>query len=304
MYAYFSEPAYESRLSFALDAGNSADGLSGAFSLASQLGFGMGGGGSLFDGDNIIEIMKSRRIIESVLLSADTVKRNPITLVDQYLDYSGLRKKYDNLERTKNIHFPVGTPKISLSYLQDSILNIVYQKMVKENINPSRPDKKLSIYELKVSTPNERLTKIFTDRLIEASGAYYTEITSKKEKETVDALEQRVDSMQKKVGVSLVSKAVTLDANINPAFSVAQTNPQMQQYNILAYGEAYKELFKNLELAKYQYIKKIPLLQIIDHADYPMERIKKSRLKYFIYFAFIAVMITAILLYKRNSNNL
>ena len=37
-------------------------------------------------------------------------------------------------------------------------------------------------------------------------------------------------------------------------------------------------MFKNLEIAWFQYLKKIPLMQIIDHADYPMERIKPSKL--------------------------
>lgn len=298
--AWLTPPQYESRLSFALDAGMSESGFSGAMNLASQLGFGFGGSGSLFEGDNIIEIIKSRRMIEKVLLTADTFNNQYRTLADFYIEVTGYRNKLESKSRTKGIQYPAGIAKTSLTYLQDSILNVVYIEMVKECITASRPDKKLSIYELKVKTPNEKLSKVFTDRLTEEAGAFYTEITSKKDRETVELLEQRVDSLKKSVGSSIISKAETQDANLNPAFSIAQTNSQYQQYNIMAYGEAYKELFKNLEMAKYQYLKKIPLLQIIDNADYPMEKIRLSKAKMAIYFSSIAFLLTLLFYYQRN----
>lgn len=286
--AMLTKPKFQSRLSFALDAGNSENSLSGALSLASQFGYGLGGSGNLFDGDNIIQIMKSRRIIEKVLLSNETFNNKNYTLAAYYLEFTGLRKTLKKKERLSKIDFPVGITKDKMNYLQDSILNLIYLKMEKEDINPTRPDKKLSIYEIKVTSYDEKFSKVFTDRLVEEAGIFYTEITSRKEKETVDVLELRVDSLKRNVGSSLMTKARYVDANLNPAFSVALATPQMQQYNISAYGEAYKELFKNLELAKYQYIKKIPLLQIIDNADYPMEKIKSSKLKTAVIFAILA----------------
>ena len=295
--AMLTKPKFQSRLSFALDAGNSENSLSGAFNLASQFGYGLGGSGNLFDGDNIIEIMKSRRIIEKVLLTSEIFNNKKYTLASYYLEITELRKTLDKKERLAGIDFPVGITKDKMNYLQDSILNFIYLKMEKEDINPDRPDKKLSIYEIQVTSYDEKFSKVFTDRLVEEAGIFYTEITSRKEKETVDVLALRVDSLKNNVGSSLMSKAQYVDANINPAFSVALANPQMQQFNISAYGEAYKELFKNLELAKYQYIKKIPLLQIIDKADYPMEKIKSSKLKTALLFAILANAILMLFLW-------
>ena len=58
-------------------------------------------------------------------------------------------------------------------------------------------------------------------------------------------------------------------------------------------------MFKNLEVAWFQYLKKIPLMQIIDHADYPMLRIKTSRILAGIVFAFIGmVLLTIFILIK------
>lgn len=295
-YMSAQKPTYESRLSFALDAGTNEGGLSGAMNLAAQFGFGLGSGQNMFDGDNIFEILKSRRIIENVLLSSENFTGKPITLVDFYLELSGLRKAFDEKPLLKNIHFPVGLKRESLTYLQDSILNKVFLDFNLENITAERPDKKLSIYELRVKTPDEKLTKIFTDRLIEAASTFYAEITSKKDRETLEILEERVASLKGNVGSSVDTKAATQDANVNPAFAAPQAQALKQQFNMQAYGEAYKEMFKTLEMARYQYLKKIPLLQIIDKADYPMKRIKPSKLRGGLLFAVVScILLLAVL---------
>lgn len=292
LYAMNQEPQFESRLTFSLDAGGNEGGLSGALSIAAQFGFGGGSGQNMFDGDNILEIMKSRRMVESVLLSVDTFNGKPFTLADFYMEKSGMQKTLNEKPHLKNIHFPVGIQRATMSYRQDSILNNIYLRLVKEYIIATRPDKKLSIYEIKIISPNEKFSKIFTDRLVKETGNFYTEITSKKEKETLEILEQRVASLKTNVGSSIESRTSSQDANVNPAFAAAQTPLLKQQYNMQAYGEAYKEMFKTLEMARYQYLKKIPLLQIIDQADYPMKRVKVSKLKTGLVFSVFSVLIT------------
>ncbi|MFT3682431.1 MAG: Wzz/FepE/Etk N-terminal domain-containing protein [Ferruginibacter sp.] len=292
-YASTKKPAFESRLSFALDAGTNEGGLSGAMSLAAQFGFGFGSGQNMFDGDNIIEILKSRRIIENVLLSTETFKGKPVTLADYYIEISGLREMLDKKPSLKNVNFPVGIKRENFTYLQDSVLNNIFLDFSNENIVADRPDKKLSIYELKVKTPDEKLSKVFTDRLIEVASTFYTEITSKKDRETLEILEQRVASLKSNVGSSVDTKAAVQDANVNPAFAAAQSQGIKQQFNMQAYGEAYKEMFKTLEMARYQYLKKIPLFQIIDRADYPMKKIKASKIKAALFFAVVSCLLLA-----------
>ena len=296
MYALYQHPQYESRLTFAIDAGSN-DGISGALSLAAQFGFGMSSGQSLFDGDNILEILKSRRIIEGVMLSADTFNGKPATLIEAYLEMSGIREKFNDKPYLKDVYFPVGSTKQGLSYLQDSILNNAQLAFSTEFISASRPDKKLSIYELRVRSQNEKFTKDFTDRLLEATTGFYTEIISKKDRETLEILEQRVGSLKGNVGSSIDVKASNQDANVNPAFTAAQSPLLKEQYNVQAYGEAYKEMFKTLEMARYQYLKKIPLLQIIDKADYPMKRIKPGKIKTGMLFSIFSVLFSMLMVW-------
>ena len=59
---------------------------------------------------------------------------------------------------------------------------------------------------------------------------------------------------------------------------------------------AYAELFKNLEMARFQYLIGIPFMQVIDAADYPMKKNKVSKLKMGLFFSFLATFILAFLL--------
>ena len=59
-------------------------------------------------------------------------------------------------------------------------------------------------------------------------------------------------------------------------------------------------MFKNLELARFQYLNEIPLMQIIDSADYPMQKEKMSKLKTGILFALFAELLIFITLGIRN----
>ena len=299
-YASSQKPTYESRLTFSLDAGANNSSLSGAMSLAAQFGFGLSSGQSMFDGDNILEIMRSRRMIENVLLSVDTFGGKPFTLMQYYMEVQGFKEALQKNEYLKNISFPVGSKKGSLSYLQDSILYNVCLGFSRDNLMASRPDKKLSIYEVKVSSRNEKFSKVFTDRIVAETSNFYTEITSKKDRETLEILEQRVASLKGNVSSSIDTKTSKQDANINPAFAAAQSPLLKEQYNVQAYSEAYKEMFKTLEMARYQYLKQIPLLQIIDHADYPMKRIKVSRLRTGILFSFFSILFSMLVIWVIN----
>lgn len=274
-YASLQQPIYKSRLTFALDDGGSS-GNSGIASLASQFGLNVGGSKEIFAGDNILEIMKSRRIIENVLLSTDTFNNKPYSLAEFYLEKSGSFKKKDP---SKNIHFPAGIQQSQLNYQQDSVLKILYGQFSAENIMATKPDRKLNIFEVNVTSPNELFTKVFTDRLVASTNSFYTEIRTKKAKETLQILENRVASMKGNLSASISGRASVQDANLNPAFEAAQVPALKQQANIQAYGGAFSEMFKNLEMARFQYLNEIPLMQVIDDADFPMEKIKMGKLK-------------------------
>jgi hypothetical protein len=294
-YASKQEITYKSRLTFALDDGDQ-NGIGSFLNLASQFGINMGSGKDIFAGDNIINIMKSRRMIERVLLSVDTFNNKSYTLIEYFLDKTGRRKINSILEK---IHFPPGQNRATFSYQQDSLLYTTYLDFANNYLQADRPDRKLSIYEVNVVSPDEKFTKDFTDRIVNETNNFYVEIRTKKAKETLNILEDRVATMKGNLNSSISNKAAVQDVNVNPAFSAAQVPVLKQQTNIQVYSAAYGEMFKNLELARFQYLNEIPLMQIIDPADYPMQKTKVSKLKTGFIFSLVACLLLFIIFWFR-----
>ena len=108
-YYFITSPKYQATATFIVEEKSSGSGLAG---MAGQLGFDIssltGGNAGLFDGDNILEIIKSRNIIESVLLSKVDVadSANNKTLADLYYETSGLKNKLEGkryIKKSTNI---------------------------------------------------------------------------------------------------------------------------------------------------------------------------------------------------------
>jgi hypothetical protein len=293
IYAAYQKPEYKSHLTFALDEGDNGSGMGNILNLASQFGFSIGSEKDIFSGDNILTIMKSRRMVEKVFLSVDTFDGKRTTLIEYFLEQSRQRKS----NAIKKIRFNVGEERSSFSYQQDSLLYKTYLRFSDNNIIAERPDRKLSIYQVSVTSHDEKFTKDFTDRLVAETNNFYTEIRTKKARETLTILQGRMDTMKQNLNSSIRKRATVQDVNINPAFTEAEVPVQKQQTNIQVYGAAYAEMFKNLELARFQYLNEIPLMQIIDGANYPMEKIKPGKLKTAILFALITVMLTMFVLF-------
>ena len=292
-YAAGQKPIYKSKLTFALDEGGSSS-MSGFASLVSQFGIGSGGSNEVFAGDNILQIMKSRRMVERVLLTVDTFKNKPYTLVEYYLEKS--IKPSGNTKKAR-VKFPVAQERKSFTVQQDSVLMNIYKEFASVRISASRPDRKLNIFEVNITTPDEELTKVFTDKLVYETNKFYTEIRTKKAKETLEILEDRVAAMKGNLDVSISTRASVQDANLNPVFSAALVPVIKQQANIQAYTGAYGEMFKNLEIARFQYLNEIPLMQIIDDANYPMEKIKLGKLKTAIIFSGLSFFLLLFILW-------
>jgi uncharacterized protein involved in exopolysaccharide biosynthesis len=292
-YASNQKITYKSHLTFALDDGG--NGVNGFMSIASQFGIDVGSGKDIFSGDNILQIMRSRRMIENALLSVDTFQNKPYTFIEYYFK---ITNRYKN-PKSSDVHFPVGVQRGKLTYQQDSVLYHTYKNFSESNLTTDIPDRKYSIYAVSVVSPNEKFTKDFTDRIVQQTNNYYTEIRTKKAKETLEVLQQRVAQMKGNLNSSIGSKAQIQDININPAFSEAEVPIEKQQANIEVYGAAYTELFKNLELARFQYLNEIPLMQIIDEANYPMEKIKVGKLKTAIIWAFAAGLLLIFIFWIR-----
>jgi hypothetical protein len=298
--AWLQKPKYQSLLTFSLE--ENSGGLGNALSIAAEFGFNLGGGGKdIFAGENIITILTSRRVVEGVLLSADTFQGKTSTLADYYLQISNLKKKYTNHPRLGTINFPPTLERNKFSYHQDSVLFVIYKQIVTSALVSRKPDRKLNLYEVSFISPEERFSKLFTERLIQKAISFYTELRTKRSKQTLQVLEEQVASLSSSAKGAIQYRAEVQDANLNPAFADQSAKIQQKQLDLSAYGGAYAELFKNLELARYQYLQDVPLLQVIDAPAYPLKLIKRGRLLTGLAGAIVFGLLAIFYLYLRRS---
>ncbi len=293
IFATLEKAQYESKLTFSL--GESGGGLSGALSLAAEFGFNIGGAGTdIFSGDNIMSILTSRRIIEEVFLSSDTVDGKIVSMADLFIAQNKL--DFSKNKKIGPISYPVGMDRKKFTYHQDSILFTFYENTIKKSLRVKKPDKRLNFYEINYVSRNERFSKVFTEKLVNQATLFYTELKSKRSRETLEILTDRAQAMRGGVKSAIQKQAAIKDANVNPAFSGTIATVQQQQVDATAYGKAYEEIFKTLELARYQYLNDIPLLQIIDYPNYPMRKIKSGRLKSAVIGGILAGLFTVLFL--------
>ena len=297
IYHAMQKAEYKSHLIFALDEQGEGGNSLSLMNLASQFGFSMGSGDNIFSNENIFEIIKSRRIIENSLLSVDTFDNKAYTFIEYFLEISGRRKSVPSIA---DIHFPPAQLRSTFNYRQDSLLYMTYQEFSDKYISAKRPRLPLNLYEVSVLSTDEKFTKLLTDIIVEKTTNYYNELQTAKNKKMLYSLEDRVSSMKGSLSSSISKSARIKDKNLNPAFSAARAPVQKQQVNIEVYGQAYTEMYKYMELARFQYLTEKPLLQIIDGAEYPMQKIHFGKWNIIILFSlFSLLLVTCILAFSR-----
>ena len=284
LYAYNQKIKYTATLTIALeDEKAGGGGISGALGLASQLGLDLGGSaGGAFSGSNLVELMKSRKLIEETLLSPVTINNKTLSLAEMYLQFNEMRKDWDENKPTlsKIIQFPPNADRTKFTLQQDSILGQIYNSIKTNNLIVAQKDKKISIINIEVTSKNELFSKLFTEKIAEVVSDFYIDTKSKKAKTNVAILEKQVDSIRRELNNAITGVAVANDItfNLNPALNVNRAPSSKRQVDVQANLAILTELVKNLELAKVSLRKETPLIQIIDKPILPLQKIKMSKL--------------------------
>ena len=208
VYASFQKPSYLATTTFVLEEDKGGGGLGGAMGLASSFGFDLGGGGGgLFTSSNIIELMKSRLVVEKTLLNPVQVAGKEISLADYYIQINKLNEGWSKKPALANINFPVNADRTKFSLEQDSILQTISAGLTKNNLVIAQKDKKVSIISLTVKTESELFSKLFCEQLLKETSDFYIETKSKKSRLNVDILQHQADSIRAELNGAITGVA-------------------------------------------------------------------------------------------------
>jgi len=293
LYAWFHKPVYIAEMTFVAESEANKGGLGMYAGIAAQFGLDIGqGGGGVFEGENLIELLKSKTLIKKTLLTVST-QGQPL-LIDQYLTFNEGNKDWKNKAEFKNLHFE-SAPK-TFNRTRDSILNNVYGKIVNGELEIIKKDKKNTIISIKYKNGNELFAKRFIEVLTDNAINYYTDYKSKKARQNVQILQHQTDSVKRMLYGSISNIADLNDLNVNPLRQSVRVGSQWKQIDAQVNGTLYGELLKNLELAKLSLRRETPLIQVIDTPQLPLEKEKPGKLKTGLLFAFVGMVLMAIFL--------
>jgi hypothetical protein len=280
VYAFLTPIKYVSRLTFVVEESKGVGG--GLSALAGQFGFdlGGGGGGGVFAGDNILLFLRSESLCRETLLTPydDSGK---VTLADRYAEVRKFKKAWSNSKKVGNINF-AKYANGPMPRLEDSLLQVIIRKnLLMTDLSVAKPDKKASFIQVAVSTRDEKLSALFSQRLVSIATTRYVESKTKLKAANVALLQRRADSLAALLNDKTLRAASNQQVlvDVNPALKTAPIVAEISTREKSMIGTIFAEVVKNLEIAKSILSQETPAIQMVDQSTFPLEKVKSSKLK-------------------------
>jgi hypothetical protein len=220
-------------------------------------------------------------------------------LIDRFISFEELDKKWSSKVNFEAMDFSI--PRSNFTVSQDSVVKEI-SKLIRENqLAVAKPDRKLTIIQVSISSQDELFAKVFNERLVEKVNAFYLETKTKKTGENLSILQTQADSVRSILDESIGAYAAASDRvpNANPLLSSATVESRKRQIDVQATGAVYQEIVKNLEIAKVNHRNNSPLIQIIDQPRLPLRRTEIRLVKGMVLGAFGIGFLTLLMLYFR-----
>jgi len=269
-----SKVTYLANCTFVLEEeSGSGGGIGQLAGLASMVGLDLGGGGGgVFQGENLLELYRSRMMITKTLLSTYEIDGKPTLLVDRFIQLNQLKETiWKDNARLKAVHFIPGKDG-EMSRLQDSLLTDFATQIDKRYLVVIKPDKKLNIIKVQVTAPDEQFAKGFNDLIVKNVNDFYVQTKTKKSSVNLAIIQHQTDSVRRMLNgaISGVARTADVNPNANPSRLILKVPSQLRQVDVQANTAILTELVKNLEISKVSLRKETPLIQVIDAPIYPL----------------------------------
>lgn len=291
VYYTVQKPKYESVCTFILEEKQS--GMGGLSSIASQFGFdvgSIGGSGSIFAGDNILDILTSKKIVQTVLLTRlDTTSAQSQTLADLFIDFSKWKKKWRGRPALENVGFAKLT--VPMTAVQDSVLNLIYDAVIKKSLIADRTSKKGTIIKVQVTSMNAQFARLMTSRLVDEASKMYLNIKTGNSQANINRMQRRSDSLLALLNNRSYAAASIQPLDANPGIKASLVPAEIATRDKSVIATVYTEVTKNLEASKMLLSQQTPVIQLLDVPGISFYDNKKKLIFLMITFAFVGWLV-------------
>tara|TARA_Y100001978_G_scaffold176450_2_gene169342 strand:- start:506 stop:1543 length:1038 start_codon:yes stop_codon:yes gene_type:complete len=268
---------------------NESSNLKNLGNIASSFGFNVGGSASTFSKENVIELFKSRRIIEATLLKSDDIKdKKNILLIDYYTNTNKLRNSKHWIEdKIDNIDFEIKSNK------RDSIISLFWNDIVEDNLQVSFNSKDASIITLSFIFQDQYFAKVFVENIIKEMEKIYVKYKTAQSRNTLDFIQNRADSVYFELQLAEEDYAKIQDINQRIVKFSGRLKELQLMRSVQVLNTMYIELIKNLELSKLTLLKETPIIEVLDGPVLPLKDDKIKSLYLLIMSIFLAILFSS-----------
>lgn len=286
-YAWIKHTTYTAKLTFVVEESKGSGG-SVASALAGQFGFDIGslsGSNGVLAGDNVLELLKSHALIKKALLTP--FDSSGVSIADKYAEVYNWKEKWKNSPKVGiDINFPAG--KTQFTRLEDSLMHTIITRIEESEMSISKPDKKLGLFVLQLTSRSEKVSQLFCERLLKVTTDFYIDTKTKRQSNNVARLQRRADSLgvllDKKTFSAAAANQVLLDGN--PAYSSPTVDAEIITRNKYIQSTVYAEIIKNLEVSRTSLMQETPTVQIVDYPELPLKENKTG----FVFGGFVGLL--------------
>ncbi len=292
-YQLIRKPVYTAETTFVLETTGGSD-MGQISSLASTFGINLGAlmeANSLFQTDNIVELYRSRKMLYETFMSTHTLDGKEERLITRFGRVNKKFKKWKRESDNPEFTFEVADREVSIKH--DSILFEVIEDFRERDLIVEKPDRRLSILSVRINSKDQLFAKRFNEVLVSQVNEFYSQTKTKKTGDLVTTLQKQADSVKLILDdvLSRLAKVTEQVPNPNPIMFSSQVPIQKLQIDAQTTAAVYAEIVKNLELAKINHLKSMPLIQVIDEPMLPIPDDKYSILKTLVFGGIIAALV-------------
>lgn len=294
---------YSASISFVTDTEQSeASALSSYAGLAARFGLNLGSdgiNGSIFAGSNVYDLMQTRKMLQSTLLTPVDIDGKQTLLINRYIEIYHLRRKWKHKPHYKNITFD--TAQHNLTVYQNDVLQRVCRSLVQHNLvfpnNASGNEQ--TLMKVNFTSPDEAFSYLFLNKLVDNVAHFYVGTKTKRAREHLAILTKQLDSIKNDLYGAMGNVASFEDQNLNLVRQSPRVQQQKSSLRLNISSGIYQQLVAAVETARLELLKDTPLFEIIDKPVLPLEKKHPNPVLWIILGCFIGVIISASFLLLR-----
>ena len=236
--------------------------------ILAQFGIDVAGSqaGGIFQGESLIQLFKTRYLLERTLLTEVTIQGKSEILANRLFPST----RWAHKRKTSGVTFTAD--RETFTPLQDSVLLLLRDHVEAKILSAEKPDKKQSIIRVRAVHADKHFAKAFVETLVANTSEFYVESLTAKARGNLDVLKREADSVEALLSTHMVRSAVAGDVNVNPLRQTLRVTQNRALVDLQVTVSLYGEIVKNLKLAEISLRKQTPLIQVIDPPRFPLKK--------------------------------